>query len=581
MLRATSRATSRTAGLSSRQLLHSVSSSSSSSPSYYNSGSSILADPQSCRQYSIRSFMRGTNRISAAVAASSLLLAGGYWYGPAIKSKIALDTPFSTSARLATDQEGQRITLMSVEQVSSRLRDLEESYFLDRGKGVLRYDVAQLPSNAPIEDDRSEKIVQVPLQEGVSDWMFWGVFDGHSGWTTSAKLRDELITSVLSELDQVYIKDTEDESVRIMPAPEIIDKAIEDGFVKLDDDIVNQSVQKFLANPSKPGAAEVIGPALSGSCGLLAFYDSFSQDLRVAVTGDSRAVLGSLDENGSWTATALSIDQTGSNEAEAKRMQLEHPGEEERVIRRGRVLGSLEPTRAFGDARYKWSKAIQDRIATNFAPQELKTPPYVTARPIITTTKIHPEKGDFMVIASDGLYELLSNEEIVGLVVEWLAAKEPLYLTSHNSSNKTLWNRVFGSSGSSGSSNNVTASSEEEGTNIRADNVKGSVTVKDTTPNKEAQKQTIRRRPGAPAPHFTVEDDNVSTHLIRNALGGGDLEQLSVLVSIPSPISRNYRDDLTVTVVFFGESKEEATGKVRVNDKATRNSLKTHVKAKM
>ena len=42
-------------------------------------------------------------------------------------------------------------------------------------------------------------------------------------------------------------------------------------------------------------------------------------------------------------------------------MQSEHPQDEaENVIRGGRVLGGLEPTRAFGDARYKWTREVQD-----------------------------------------------------------------------------------------------------------------------------------------------------------------------------------------------------------------------------
>lgn len=43
-----------------------------------------------------------------------------------------------------------------------------------------------MPSNDPIEDDHAEKIVQVANtlaatdnQAPASDWMFWGVFDGH------------------------------------------------------------------------------------------------------------------------------------------------------------------------------------------------------------------------------------------------------------------------------------------------------------------------------------------------------------------------------------------------------------------
>jgi pyruvate dehydrogenase phosphatase len=43
------------------------------------------------------------------------------------------------------------------------------------------------------------------------------------------------------------------------------------------------------------------------------------------------------------------------------RMQSEHPADEaQTVIRNGRVLGGLEPSRAFGDARYKWPREVQD-----------------------------------------------------------------------------------------------------------------------------------------------------------------------------------------------------------------------------
>ena len=43
-------------------------------------------------------------------------------------------------------------------------------------------------------------------------------------------------------------------------------------------------------------------------------------------------------------------------------MRSEHPGDDPAyVIRDGRVLGGLEPTRAFGDARYKWSIELQDK----------------------------------------------------------------------------------------------------------------------------------------------------------------------------------------------------------------------------
>lgn len=47
------------------------------------------------------------------------------------------------------------------------------------------------------------------------------------------------------------------------------------------------------------------------------------------------------------------------------RIQSEHPADEAHsVIRGGRVLGGLEPTRAFGDARYKWTREVQEMLVT-------------------------------------------------------------------------------------------------------------------------------------------------------------------------------------------------------------------------
>lgn len=83
-----------------------------------------------------------------------------------------------------TDDEGRAIVeMLTADQSTQKLRKMEESFLVNRGKGVVRYDQVQLPSNNPIEDDHAEKIVEVPVRgdsQSGSDWMFWGVFDGHS-----------------------------------------------------------------------------------------------------------------------------------------------------------------------------------------------------------------------------------------------------------------------------------------------------------------------------------------------------------------------------------------------------------------
>lgn len=85
-----------------------------------------------------------------------------------------------------TSGDGRKIVeMLTPDQATQKLRALEKSFSVNRGQGVTRYDLVQLPSNDPIEDDHAEKIVQVPGRPNTaladdSDWMFWGVFDGHS-----------------------------------------------------------------------------------------------------------------------------------------------------------------------------------------------------------------------------------------------------------------------------------------------------------------------------------------------------------------------------------------------------------------
>lgn len=468
-----------------------------------------------------------------------------------------------------------RSEMLTPEQATQKLRRTEESYLVGRGRGVVRYDTVQMASNNPIEDDHAEKIVEAPQSvtppsEGGSkgDWMFWGVFDGHSGWTTSAKLRQVLISYVARELHSTYKAALTTPSFTL-PSPQSIDAAIKRGFVALDDEIVNLSVEKVMMNKKhKAAAAELLAPALSGSCALLSFYDSSTKLFRVAVTGDSRAVLGRKSQKtGKWTATPLSEDQTGGTPSEMARLRSEHPGEEH-VVYKGRILGGLEPSRAFGDASYKWSREVQERMKKLFYGRTptplLKTPPYVTAEPIITTTKIEPDQGDFVVLATDGLWEMLTNEEVVGLVARWLESQRKTQST-------TDWAKSFFGSGS-------------EALPIERH-------VQNAMDADEGQRAPIRQLQWQIEEHderFVVEDKNVATHLVRNALGGRNRDMVCGLLTLVSPFSRryryvllllqmmshslmNYRDDLTVEVIFFGEG--DKSGEVVVNAEASAPGL--------
>ena len=441
-------------------------------------------------------------------------------------AELAQDAPLTKQGE---DDGLNKMEYLTPDQATHKLRRTEQSYSVGRGRGVVRYDLVQIPSNNPIEDDHAEKIIEVPedisqssTSSTSSDWMFWGVFDGHSGWTTSAKLRQVLISYVARELNSTYRSALTDPSTTL-PTPQSIDAAIKRGFVRLDHDIVHTSVQKVMSSKTKPASTELLAPALSGSCALLSFYDSASKLFRVACTGDSRAVLGRKGPSGKWTARALSEDQTGGTPSEAARLRAEHPGEPD-VVLHGRVMGGLEPSRAFGDASYKWTREIQEQVRKHFfgrsPPARLKSPPYVTAEPIVTTTKLEPENGDFVVLATDGLWEMLTNEEVIGLVGRWIEKQQS------TSSGRSPWAWAKSFAGSADTSLPVEKSF---GTGGKDD---------------EGQRAPIRQQQWSVKEsdeRFVVEDKNVATHLVRNALGGRDRDLVCSLLSLVSPHSRRYR----------------------------------------
>ncbi len=224
----------------------------------------------------------------------------------------------------------------------------------------------------------------------------------------------------------------------------------------------------------------------------------------------------------------LSEDQTGGTPSEMARLRKEHPGEEY-VVRNGRILGGLEPSRAFGDSFYKWTKETQERIKQNFfgrtPSQLLRTPPYVTAEPVITTTKVEPEKGDFVVMATDGLWEMLTNEEVVGLVGQWLEKQ------AHGSA---------GNGGNGGNNSSAWLKSWFSNAETRLPIEKSQANSADR-PGQRAPIRQTQWAVNSSDDRFVVEDKNAATHLVRNALGGRDRDMVCALLTLPSPYSRRYR----------------------------------------
>lgn len=153
--------------------------------------------------------------------------------------------------------------------------------------------------------------------------------------------------------------------------------------------------------------------------------------LHVANLGDSRAVLGVQEPDGRWSAVSLTNDHNAQNPDELQRILGEHPLSEQRtVVRHDRLLGLLLPFRAFGDVRFKWRPEMLSRLyetrpdilsvvseVVRTPPPHYLTPPYLSAQPEVVQHHI-TSSDKFLVLATDGLWELMHRQTVVQLVGE-------------------------------------------------------------------------------------------------------------------------------------------------------------------
>ncbi|KAI4610686.1 hypothetical protein J4E83_008300 [Alternaria metachromatica] len=416
----------------------------------------------------------------------------------------------------------------------------------DSKKGVEGMPDVQMPithgcrfrSNEPCEDFFALGTSPGP---GQNLWNYWTVLDGHAGRHTAFYLQWTLIPMVSSALSTLTPHASSHQ----------IESSIKTAFLATDKSIMSRAKTAAAWFPAANAAAiAALTPAFSGSCALLAAFDPQTSKLRVACTGDSRAVLGRWDPStSSYTAIPLSEDQTGFNTKEVERLANEHPDEPSVIDpKTGRMLG-IAVTRAFGDHRWKWDndtvKACQHKFwGTAPRPGNL-SPPYMTAEPEVTETEVvrrEPRDGmlcgddgkaeeggksDFLILASDGLWDRISSAHAVECVSRYLSARARGQ-GSVKADPELLRNPpVFPSN----------FSSLDPG--VTCDPAAG----EDVDWKAEPQ-------------YFAIEDENAAVCLARNAMGGNRRGLFLGVLAGPEPLSRNAVDDTTIMVVFFDKIGE-------------------------
>lgn len=230
--------------------------------------------------------------------------------------------------------------------------------FLEHGEGNgLRYGVASMQGwRIEMEDAHMAK---TNLGGALKDWSYFAVFDGHAGARVSAHCAEHLLDAIMA---------TEEFQEDVM-------KGIHNGFLQLDNKM--RSLPEILSGEDK-----------SGSTAVCAFISP--RQIYIANCGDSRAV---LCRGGNPVFTTLDHKPALHSERE-------------RIVKAGgsvmlqRVNGNLAVSRALGDYEYKNVEGM--------GPYEQ----LVSPEPEIFVRDRDDSLDEFLVLACDGIWDVMTNEDL-------------------------------------------------------------------------------------------------------------------------------------------------------------------------
>ncbi|CUT98861.1 protein phosphatase 2C [Echinococcus multilocularis] len=128
-----------------------------------------------------------------------------------------------------------------------------------------------------------------------------------------------------------------------------------------------------------------------------------------------------------WDAELLVPPHNAQNVREVERLHSQHPAHESSLmISENRLLCELIPLRAFGDIRYKMPAKVLRGIARlcglppsyPVTPRFYISPPYLFATPQVVCHRLNPTRDRFVILASDGLWDMLTPKQAVSVVAQ-------------------------------------------------------------------------------------------------------------------------------------------------------------------
>ncbi|OMO72660.1 phosphatase 2C (PP2C)-like protein [Corchorus capsularis] len=223
---------------------------------------------------------------------------------------------------------------------------------------------------------------------------FIGVYDGHGGPEASRFINNNLFSNLKS-----FASEHQEVSINVLRK----------AFAATEEDFLSLVRKQWI---SKPQMASV------GSCCLTGLICNGM--LYIANVGDSRVVLGRRTENGSKEMMALQLSAEHNASLDSVRDELRslHPNDPQIVVMRHkvwRVKGLIQISRSIGDAYLKKAEFNKEPLQPKFRLPESFRKPILSAEPSLLVHKLHPD-DQFLIFASDGLWEHISNYEAVKIV---------------------------------------------------------------------------------------------------------------------------------------------------------------------
>ncbi|CAG2107525.1 unnamed protein product [Medioppia subpectinata] len=256
----------------------------------------------------------------------------------------------------------------------------------DEGSGNgLKYGFSSMQGWRLKMEDRH--CVQVGLEQ-LKDWSFFAVFDGHAGAKVAGICAEKLLNTITqSKHFQKNVSELND-TLSTTQIDSVV-TSIKDGFLDLDEKM-KTSYPDLMSGEDKSGTTAI--------CALIS-----KSHLFIANLGDSRAV---LCRSG---AVYFSTEDHKPNNPEERQRIVEAGGN----VMISRVNGSLAVSRALGDYEYK-------QVANKPSTEQLVSPlPEVTV-------KSKNKTDEFLVLACDGIWDVMTNEDLYSYVRYQLAIEENL-----------------------------------------------------------------------------------------------------------------------------------------------------------